>query len=117
MTSDSSISSAPSLNLFSYRPNTGASRSGNNTISNSSLYDDRKQADRTALVQAFGDPTVAELMGKAARACKMKRDNSGTCWYASRVGLQQEFTDPNTVAMAECRLEIESLPNNPSVER
>ena len=31
--------------------------------------------------------------------------------------LQRGFTDPDTVAMAECRLEIEDLPNDLSVER
>ena len=31
--------------------------------------------------------------------------------------LQQGFTDPDTVAMAECRLHVEALANNPSVER
>lgn len=39
-----------------------------------------------------------------------------TYWYASQVCLQQGFTDSNTVAMAECRLEIEKLVE-PSVER
>ncbi|PVH90166.1 hypothetical protein DM02DRAFT_665438 [Periconia macrospinosa] len=84
MASDSSISSAPSSNPSSYAPNTGISRSGNSATTDSSLYDDRKRADRTALVQALRDPAVAELMEKAARACKVKRDNSGTCWYASQ---------------------------------
>ncbi|PVH92532.1 hypothetical protein DM02DRAFT_619888 [Periconia macrospinosa] len=58
---------APSSNPSSYLPNTGVSRSGNSATSVTSLYDDRKQADRTALVQAFGDPAVAELMERAAR--------------------------------------------------
>jgi hypothetical protein len=116
-TSDSSISSAPSSNPFSYPPNTAVSRSDNSATSVTSLYDDRKQADRSAVVQAFADPAVAELMGKAARACKMKRDNSGTCWYASQVCLQQGFTDPNAMPMEECWVEIEGLPNNLSVER
>lgn len=87
----------------------GVNRSGNSATSVTSLHDDRKQADRTALVQAFRDSAVAELMEKAARACKANRDNSDTCWYASQVCLQQRFTDSNTVAMAECRLEIEKL--------
>ncbi|PVH99084.1 hypothetical protein DM02DRAFT_656679 [Periconia macrospinosa] len=85
MTSDSSISSASSSDPFSYRPNTGASRSSNSATSISPLYDDGNQADRTALVQALRDPAVAELMERAARACKVKRDNSGICWYASQV--------------------------------
>lgn len=79
--SDSSISSVPSSNLFSYSPNTGVSSSRNSATSVSSLYDDRKQADRSAVVQAFTDPAFAEsmeLMERTARACKVKRDNSGT---------------------------------------
>ncbi|PVH90501.1 hypothetical protein DM02DRAFT_437153 [Periconia macrospinosa] len=117
MASDSRISSAPSSNRSSYPPNTGISRSVNSATTDSSLYDDRKQADRAAVMQALTDPTVAKLMERAARACKVKRDNNGTNGYASHVCLQEGFTNPNTVAMAECRLEIEGLPNNPSVER
>lgn len=116
MSSDGSIISSPSPTQSSCPPNTGVSRSGNSATSVSSLYDDRKQADRSAVVQAFADP-VGELMEKAARACKVKRNKGGTCWYASRVCLQLGFTDPNTVAMVECRLKIEGLPNRSSVER
>ena len=68
-------------------------------------------------MQVLADPAVAELIKRAVRACKVKRSKSGTCQYASWVCLQQGFTDPNTVAMADCRLEIESLLNNPSAER
>lgn len=109
MASNSGISSAPSSNSSSYPSNTGVSRSGNSATSVRSLHDDRKQADRTALVQAFRDPVVGELMEKAARACQVSRNNSDTCWYASQVCLQHGFTDSNTVAMAEYRLEIEKL--------
>jgi hypothetical protein len=85
MSSDSSILSSPSPTPSSYPSNTGVSRSGNSATSVSSLYDDRKQAHRSAVVQAFADPVVPELMEKAARACKVKRDNSGAYWYASQV--------------------------------
>lgn len=68
-----------------YLPNTGVSRGGNSATSVTSLYDDRKQADRSAVMQALADPAVAGLMERTARACKVKRTT------AAHVSPQVEF--------------------------
>ncbi|PVH93686.1 hypothetical protein DM02DRAFT_216410 [Periconia macrospinosa] len=85
MASNSSISSAPSSNSSSYPPNTGVSRSGNSATSVTSLYDDRKQANRSAVVQALADPAAVELLERTAWACKVQRNRNNTCWYAPTI--------------------------------
>lgn len=116
MASDRNPSSVPSSTPSFYPPNTGASRSRNSTTSVLSLYDHEKQVGRAAVRQALADPALAEwmdLMKRAARVCQMRRTQNGTCGYATQVCLQKGLADPSTVAMAECRLETEDLPNDP----
>ncbi|CAI6225596.1 unnamed protein product [Periconia digitata] len=66
MSSDGSISLAASSDPSSYPPNTGTSRFGNSAASITSLYDDRKRAHKSAVVQALTDPALTKLMERTA---------------------------------------------------
>jgi hypothetical protein len=63
------------------------------------LYDDRKQADRAAVVQAFADPVVVELMEKMAQSCKERRRKGGECWYASYDASHVRCKDANVATV------------------
>lgn len=76
MASDTSASSSASR----YPPNSSASRVFGNigmTISASSLYDEQKQVDRVAMLQAFADQATVELLQKMADSCKERRRKGG----------------------------------------